>query len=146
MAGANPVYSHGGPSMQGFPSVPGNTTNSGNPVYILQAQVDPAMNIFFSGTSCTVLVEGNGGQIDPTTGAPPTAEWFDYSSGGYALTNGQQLSKFVPRSIPCWRTRISAITIGAGSGLWSYIPSIVSPRDGVVVSASRPSVSSPPQQ
>lgn len=134
---AVPVYSHGGPSMQGFPSVAGTAQSSGNPVYILTALVNPAFQVFFSGTSCTVLVEGNGGIIDPTTGAPPSGEWVDYSSGGIAMTNGQALSKQLPRSIPCWRTRISAINLGAGTGLTSYVPSITSGGD-FVVSASRP--------
>jgi hypothetical protein len=94
------------------------------------------MQIFFSGTSCTVLIEGNGGLID-NTGNPPSGEWIDYSSGGYALTNGQVLSKKLPFSIPYWRTRITAITLGGGSGVVSYVPSIIGPT-GIVVSASYP--------
>lgn len=133
-----PVYSHGGPAMQGFPAVVGNTTNSGNPVLINNSLYEPIMQVFFSGTSCTVFIEGNGGAIDPQSGTPPASEWVDFTGGaGYALTNGGQLAKCLPRTIPCWRTRISAMVIGAGSGLISYVPSIVIP-DGNLVSAGRP--------
>lgn len=132
-----PTYSHGGSSVTGFPAVLGTTTNSGRPVQIIQALVDPAMQFFFTGTSCTVLLEGNGGRVD-STGNPPSGEWVDYSSGGYALTNGQTLSKFLPRCIPYWRTRITAIVAGT---LVSYVPSIVSP-EGQVVSTGYPEISS----
>lgn len=136
-----PVYSHGGASQAGFPAVPGTSTNAGRPVAIVQAnQTDPCMQIFFVGTSCTVLLEGNGGQID-STGNPPSGEWIDYSNGGYALTTGQTLSKFIPRCVPYWRTRITAIVAGT---LQSYCPSIIGPS-GVVVSASYPKLDSGPQ-
>lgn len=137
-----PTYSHGGPPQPGFPSVAGTSQTSGRPVSIVQAINDAAMQIFFSGTSCTVVLEGNGGAI--TNGAPPANEWVDYSAGGYALTNGQALSKFLPASIPYWRTRISAITLGGGTGLTSYVPDIVGPS-GVIVSASYPKLDSGPQ-
>ena len=139
MANPNPTYSHGGASANGFPAVLGTTTNSGRPVAIVQAIQQPAMQIFFSGTSCTVVVEGNGGQLD-STGNPPAGEWVDYSSGGFALTNGQQLSKKLPFSIPYWRTRISAINTPTGQGLVSYIPSIVV-SNGWVVSTGYPEIS-----
>ena len=136
-----PIYSHGGVSQSGFPAVLGTSTNSGRPIYIVQAnQGNPAIQIFFSGTSITLVVEGNGGLID-TTGNPPAGDWIDYSNGGYSLTNGQALSKFLPRSVPCWRTRITAITLGAGTGLVSYCPSLVGPN-GVIISASYPPLSS----
>lgn len=130
-----PVYSHGGQSMQGFPAVVGNTTNSGNPILIANTIYEPAMHIFFAGTSCTVFIEGNGGIIDPISGEPPAGEWIDYTGGaGYGLTNGQTLSKALPKTIPCWRTRISAIVAGV---LTSYVPAIVIPG-GNLVSAGRP--------
>ena len=135
-----PTYSHGGNSQSGFPAVLGTTTNSGRPVAIVQAISQAAMQVFFSGTSCTVLIEGNGGLVDQT-GNPPAAEWIDYSSGGYSLTNGSQLSKYLPRAIPYWRTRITAIVAGT---LVSYVPSVVGPN-GVIVSASYPSLTSGPQ-
>ncbi len=139
-----PTYSHGGASQSGFAAVVGTTTNSGRPISIVQAdQVNPAIQIFYSGTSCTVVVEGNGGAID-NTGNPPSTDWIDYSSGGFALTNGQQLSKYLPRSIPYWRTRITAINTPTGAGLVSYCPCIVGPN-GVIVSASYPKLDSGPQ-
>jgi len=134
-----PVYSHGGPSQAGWTAVLGTSTNSGLPIAILQAnQTNPAIQIFFSGTSCTVVVEGNGGTLD-STGNPPSGEWIDYSSGGFALTNGGQLSKYLPRSIPYWRTRITAINSPTGQGLVSYVPDLVGPN-GVITSAARPNL------
>src|ERR1700690_1322367 len=134
-----PVYSHGGPSQSGWTAVLGTTTNSGLPIAILQAnQTNPAIQIFWSGTSCTVVVEGNGGTLD-STGNPPSGEWIDYSNGGFALTNGQQLSKYLPRSVPYWRTRITAINTPTGQGLQSYVPSLVGPS-GVIISAARPNL------
>lgn len=139
-----PTYSHGGVSQAGFPAVLGTTTNAGRPISIVQAnQTDACIQIFFSGTSCTVLLEGNGGLVD-STGNPPSGEWIDYSAGGFALTNGQQLSKFLPRCVPYWRTRISAINTPTGQGLVSYTPSIIGPG-GIVVSASYPTLTSGPQ-
>lgn len=135
-----PIYSHGGVSQSGFPAVLGTAQNSGRPVAIVQAIADPAMQFFFTGTSVTVLIEGNGGLID-TTGNPPTTEWIDYSAGGYTIGNNGQLSKFLPRSIPYWRTRITAITAPTGSGLVSYVPIIIGPN-GVLVSASYPQLTS----
>lgn len=132
-----PTYSHGGVGAGGFPVVVGNTTNSGRPVYIAQAITSPALNAFFVGTSCTFLVEGNGGAVD-NTGNPPAGEWIDYSNGGYSLTTGQSISKFLPTCIPCWRTRITAIVAGT---LVSYVPAIVT-SNGVVGSASYPRLSS----
>ncbi len=137
---ASPVYSHGGPSMQGFPAIPGTADGAGNPIYIIEAQVNPALNIFWSGTGVTVLVEGNGGAIDPTTGLPPAGEWVDYSAGGYAMVNGDFLSKSLPRAIPCWRTRMTLTVLGPGTGLTSYVPCIVTPN-GLFVSAGRPTTS-----
>ena len=132
-----PTYSHGGASQNGFIAVPGTTTSSGRPVAIVQAISDAAMQFFFTGTSCTVLIEGNGGAIS-STGNPPSGEWIDYSNGGYSLTNGQTLSKFLPRCIPYWRSRITAIVAGT---LITYVPSIVGPN-GVIVSASYPNIDS----
>ncbi len=103
-------------------------------------QVNPALNIFWSGTGVTVLVEGNGGAIDPTTGLPPAGEWVDYSAGGYAMVNGDFLSKSLPRAIPCWRTRMTLTVLGPGTGLTSYVPCIVTPN-GLFVSAGRPTTS-----
>jgi hypothetical protein len=130
-----PVYSHGGGSQQGFPAVSGTTTGSGNPIQITNTIYEPVMHVFFTGTSCTVFIEGNGGLIDPTTGQPPAAEWVDYTGGaGYGLTNGQTLAKALPKTVPLWRTRISAIVAGT---LVSYVPAIVI-KDGNLVSAGRP--------
>jgi hypothetical protein len=143
MANPVPCYSHGGSSVPGFPAVLGTTTNSGRPVQILQAQQQPAMQVFWSGTSVTVVIEGNGGALD-STGNPPSGEWIDYSSGGYALTNGQNLSKKLPYSVPYWRTRITAINTPTGSGLVSYIPSIIAPN-GEVVATGYPELTSGPQ-
>ena len=134
---SQPIYSHGGPSTPGFPAIAGTSTTTGNPIYISNTIYQPAFNVFFSGTSCTVVIEGNGGQCDPVTGNPPSGEWIDYSSGGYAMTNGTNLSKALPRTIPCWRTRITAMTLGGGTGLFSYIPAIVV-ANGNLVSAGRP--------
>ncbi len=140
-----PVYSHGGTTAGGFPAVIGNTTNSGRPVFIGDAVATntlllPAMVGFFSGTSCTVLIEGNGGTID-STGNPPSGEWIDVSGGGYALTNGQSFAKTLPMQFPCYRTRISAMTIGGGTGFQSYVPNIIT-NGGVVASARYPKLSS----
>lgn len=133
-----PVYSHGGPSMDGFPAVSMKVTGNGNPIYINNSFYEPVMHIMFFGTSCTVFIEANGGLIDAQTGLPPAAEWIDYTGGvGFALTNGGFLAKALPKTLPCWRTRISAIVIGAGTGLWSYVPAIVTDR-GNLTSAGRP--------
>ncbi len=137
---AQPIYSHGGPSTPGFPAVAGTTTTTGNPIYIFSSAIyPPALNGFFTGTSCTVVVEGNGGLINTQTGQPPSGEWIDYSNGGYALTTGQSFSKALPPSIPCWRTRITAIVLGGGAGFFSYVPAIVIPP-GDMVSAGRPPI------
>jgi hypothetical protein len=135
-----PIYSHGGATTNNFIAVPGTSTNSGRPISIIQATLNPAIQIFWAGTSVTVLIEGNGGQID-STGNPPSGEWLDYSSGGFALTNGQSLSKYLPRTIPYWRTRITAINTPTGVGLVSYCPSIIGP-EGKIVSASYPPIDS----
>jgi hypothetical protein len=135
-----PIYSHGGPTVNNFIAVVGTTTNAGRPIMIVQATVDPAIQIFWSGTSCTVLLEGNGGQVD-STGNPPSGEWVDYSSGGYALTNGQALSKFIPRCVPYWRTRITAINTPTGTGLVSYCPGIIG-ADSTITNASYPPIDS----
>jgi hypothetical protein len=136
MANIQPFYSHGGVTMSGFVAVPGTTISAGRPISISQATQNPAIQIFFVGTSCTVLIEGNGGPLD-STGNPPSTDWIDYSSGGFALTTGQSLSKFLPRVVPYYRTRISAIVLGGGSGLVSYVPCIIGPG-GIIASASYP--------
>jgi hypothetical protein len=139
-----PTYSHG--FSQGGVQIPngrvaasGTTTGAGLPVQIFQASgSDPAMQFFYTGTTCTVLLEGNGGPLD-TFGNPPAGDWQDYSAGGYTLTNGQFLSKFIPRSIPYWRTRITVNTAATGVGFYSYVPSLVAPG-GVIISAAYPNV------
>lgn len=131
-----PVYSHGGPAMQGFPAIVGNVASAGNPIQITNTKYEPAMHVFFSGTSCTVFIECNGGLVDPITGFPPAGEWVDYSiAGGFSLTNGQNLAKALPKTLPYWRTRIGVIVAGI---LVSYVPAIVV-GDGNLVSAGRPS-------
>src|ERR1700687_5781556 len=111
-----PTYSHGGVSAGGFPVVVGNATNSGRPIFIGDAVATntlllPGLMGFFTGTSCTVLVEGNGGQVD-ATGNPPASDWIDVSSGGISLTTGQFFAKVLPIQFPIYRTRITAIVAG----------------------------------
>lgn len=131
-----PTYSHGGTTAGGFTAVPGTSQSSGRPVAITVAASKPAMNCFWTGTSVTFVIEGNGGTLD-STGNPPSAEWFDYSNGGYSLTNGQSISKKLPREIPYWRTRITAINAPTGAGLVSYVPCVVT-NGGVLTSAGYP--------
>jgi hypothetical protein len=138
----SPTYSHGGTSAGGFPVVVGNTTNAGRPIWVGDSQgvhqlLLPGIMGFFVGTSCTVLVEGNGGQVD-ATGNPPAAEWVDISSGGIALTTGQNFAKTLPIQFPCYRTRITAIVAGT---FFSYVPSIIT-AGGVQASARYPKLSS----
>src|SRR5574343_742065 len=137
----SPTYSHGGANAGGFTAVPGTTISSGRPIFIGDAistsnQLLPGLIAFFSGTTVTFVVEGNGGLID-STGNPPTGEWIDVSSGGYTLTNGQSIGKVLPIQFPVYRTRSTAITLGGGSGLNSYVPSIIT-EGGVVASARYP--------
>jgi hypothetical protein len=135
-----PTYSHGVGSRglpNGFVMASGLTTGPGLPVAIIQAsQSDPAMQGFYAGTTCTILLEGNGGTID-STGNPPAGDWQDYSAGGFTLTNGQFFSKFIPRCIPYWRTRITVNTAPTGVGFYSYVPDVVGPA-GLIISASYP--------
>ena len=140
-----PTYSHGGAAAGGFPAVIGTTTNSGRPIFIGDGIATnnlllPGIIGFFTGTSCTVVVEGNGGLID-STGNPPSGEWIDISSGGIALTNGQSFAKTLPIQFPCYRTRITAINTPTGNGFVSYVPSIVT-AGGVIASARYPKLSS----
>ena len=135
-----PVYSHGGPSSPGWPSVPGTTTNSGNPILIAGQIYQSAMHGFFLGTSCTVVVEVNGGNCDPQTGQPTSTDWIDITSGGIALTTGQNFAKVLPKQEVYVRTRITAITLGGGAGFWSYVPGVAGP--GGVTTAGRPPTTS----
>jgi len=137
MANLTPIYSHGGATVNNWIAVPGTTISAGRPISIAQAIQDPAIQIIFTGTSVTVLLEGNGGPLDPTTGNPPSTDWIDYSNGGYVLAANGFFSKFLERSVPCWRTRITAINITGGSGLVSYCPGIIGIHN-VIVSASYP--------
>jgi hypothetical protein len=141
----NPTYSHGGQNAGGFTAVIGTSTNSGRPVAINDAiatnnLILPAIIGFYTGTSCTVVVEGNGGAID-STGNPPSGEWIDISAGGIALTNGQSFAKTLPIQFPTYRTRITAITAPSGNGFVSYVPSIIT-AGGVQASARYPRLSS----
>jgi hypothetical protein len=135
-----PTYSHGGAAAGGFPAVPGTTQSSGRPIWIGSAAQQPALVAFFTGTTVTFLIEANGGLVD-STGNPPSGEWVDVSNGGYTLTTGQSIAKLLPLSVPCYRTRITSITLGGGSGLVSYTPSIVT-IGGVQAAASYPKLSS----
>jgi hypothetical protein len=141
----SPTYSHGGAGAGGFPAVPGTTQSSGRPIFIGDAvsqtnQILPGLIAFFVGTTVTFVVEGNGGLIDPT-GNPPSAEWIDVTNGGITLTTGQSIGKTLPIQFPVYRTRITAITLGGGSGLVSYVPSIIT-AGGVQASARYPKLSS----
>lgn len=141
----SPTYSHGGTSAGGFPVVIGTSTNSGRPIYIGDAVstdslILPGLIGFYTGTTCTILVEGNGGQID-NTGNPPSGEWVDISSGGITLTNNQSFAKTLPLQFPCYRTRITVNTAPTGNGFVSYVPSIIT-SGGVQASARYPKLSS----
>lgn len=139
-ANAQPTFSHGGSSVGPFPPVPGNAVSSGRPIFIGDAAVsDPAMMIFVTGGNATVFLECNGGLANNLNGAPPAGEWIDVSGGGYALTPTSPIGKFIPRTVPYWRTRISAIDPGAT--VTSYCPGLR--RDtGDFVPASYPPVNS----
>lgn len=129
-----PTFSHGD-------TIPGTTQSAGRPVSIIPAITRPGFVGFFSGTTVTFLIEGNGGLVD-STGNPPASEWEDYSAGGITLTNGLNFGKFLSLAVPIWRTRITAITLGGGTGLVSYVPGIITPG-GVWTTASHPRFSSP---
>src|SRR5689334_18041205 len=75
-----PVYSHGGPSVSGWPSVSGSVTGTGNPIWIGAADVGIVPTpIAFGGVisvgTATVKIEANPGPADPGTGAPPSDLW-----------------------------------------------------------------------
>jgi hypothetical protein len=141
-----PAYSHGGPSVPGWPAVAGNVTGSGRPISLLGADVSspiqPCMVILYTGTVgqvVGVVLECNGGPLD-SNGNPPAADWVDVSSGGYVLTipgggTPQKLAKLLAPVMPFWRTRITSI----GGSITSYVPLIPTPT-GVLVPASYPSL------
>lgn len=138
----HPCFSHGGPSEPGWAAVAGTTTNSGRPIDIGGADANPAnwpvLEIFCAGGTATVLIEANGGDVDPNTGVPPSGEWIDISGGGYAMTAATNVAKRIPPNVPYIRTRISVIN---GATVTSYVPAICYPG-GKWSSATHPHVSS----
>jgi len=137
-----PIYSHGGANAPNWPLVAGTTTGGGRPIDVAGADPDPfvwpVVEIFCKGgTSATVKIEANGGDLD-STGNPPSDEWIDISGGGYTLTAGQSVAKNIPPTCPYIRTNITAIT---GSTVVSYIPLVYFPG-GKVASASYPTIKS----
>jgi hypothetical protein len=140
-----PVYSHGGSDEGGYPAIPGTGVSSGRPISTLgAAQEGHALYLALSGTTGqtkTVLVEGQGGQVD-ANGNLPAAEWQDYSGGGYVMVVGAAnatatLAKVLPRAIPYWRTRI--ISAPDASVLNSYCPGVIG-IDGRLTKANRPAL------
>ena len=137
-----PTYSHGGASAPNWAAVSGTTTGAGRPIDVGGTDPDPfvwpVLVIFCKGgTSATVKIEANGGDLD-SNGNPPTDEWVDISGGGYALTAGQSVAKNIPPTVPFVRTNITAIT---GSTVVSYIPLVYFPG-GRVASAAYPTIKS----
>ncbi len=119
------TYSHGGGNAPGWVAVPGTTTGAGRPIEITGAIIQPALKMSFTGTSVTFVVEGNSGALD-NTGNPPSGDWHDYTEGTpFSLTTGQNLAYLLPLQEAYWRTRITAITLGAGAGFVSYVGPIV---------------------
>lgn len=132
-----PIYSHGGTSVTGFPAVPGTSPSSGRPIVIINATKEPVLRVAYTGTSVTFVVEGNGGLYDPSTFSFPAGEWDDISSGGFTLTNGQTLGKYLPLGYTAYRTRITAISAPTGNGLVTYVPFLI--RGDQQIGASYPS-------
>jgi hypothetical protein len=139
-----PCFSHGGQSDGSWAAVAGTTTNSGNPIDISGASPEPAnwpvLEIFCAGGTATVLIEANGGLLDANA-APPSGEWIDISSGGYAMTSATNVAKRIPPNLPYIRTRITVIS---GATVTSYVPAVCYPSDkgAFWTSASHPKKSS----
>ncbi len=133
-----PVYSHGGSTFGPFIAVPGTTVSSGRPVSIYQWPQQswseflwPAMFIFFTGTSATVLLEGSSGLISGSPPAPPSGEWVQIQS--YSMATGDKQVPLCPPQFLYFRTRITAIVAGTvtsyiGNAAWFQItyPQILS--------------------
>lgn len=135
---ARPRYSHAGDGNSG------TVTGNGKPIFLGDNCVAADMNITVTGGNATVFLECSGGVIDNSTGLPPEGSWIDVTGGsGYAMTPTTPVAKVCPVGEPYWRTRISAIDVGAS--VESYIPGIRT-FTGDWISASRPPQSSPPNQ
>lgn len=106
----NPLYSHGGFDVDGWPKVPGTSTGAGRPIMTYGATQCAAMAITVTGGGATVLVQMNNGLLDDN-GDPPSGEWLTQNT--YVLTNGQTEAPTLNYAFPIFRTYISAIDPGA---------------------------------
>jgi len=110
-----PTYSHGNNAADG------TVVGAGKPIYIGDGTTsNPCMVVVCKVGTAIVALQGNGGAID-STGNPPSDEWVDCSNGGYSLVPGQTLAKFLPLTLPFWRTYIVQNT---GANVVSYVPGL----------------------
>lgn len=135
-----PTYSHGGVQVGRWAPVVGDAVSAGRPIQVAGSHPSPSnwpiLIIVLKAGTATILIEGNGGELDQN-GNPPSDEWIDVSNGGYALdiVGSTKVAKRLPPIMPIYRTRISA---EAGGELVSYVPCLILPS-GQIISAQHPS-------
>lgn len=116
----NPVYSHGGLSVDSWPAVAGTIMGPGRPLMTYGAIVCSGMSICCAGGTATVVVECNGGTLD-VDGNPPASEWMTFAT--YTMSGGDREAPALPYTHPIYRTNITAIS---GATVTSSISHIIS--------------------
>lgn len=114
-----PLYSHGGVTIAGWPRVAGTATGAGRPIMTYGAIICSSMAIVCKGGTATVLVQMNNGTLD-TDGNPPADEWLTQNT--FTMVAGDTECPTLNTAFPIYRTYISAI---AGATVTSCVSHII---------------------